>query len=238
MRLDKFICKSTDFDRTQARDLIAAGQVLVNEDVVTEPSQQVHEHNLIQLNGERLTARASRYFMFHKPSHCLCSHTNGAYPSLWQWLSMPRADDLHLVGRLDADTTGLVLLTDDGRWSFNIMSPTAKCTKVYRVQLRDTVSEAQATLITAQFAAGILLSGETQLTKPATFSLVAPNLALLTLTEGKFHQVKRMLAAVGNKVVGLHREQIGNVRLNIEAGQYRELHPDEIQTLANTGEQL
>ncbi|MDP5293307.1 pseudouridine synthase [Oceanimonas sp. CHS3-5] len=224
MRLDKFICKSTELSRTEARQAIHAGKARVNAEVITNEAAQVHENNCVTLTGQRLIPRPSRYFMMHKPAGTLCSNVDGVYPSLFRWLDLDRRDDLHIVGRLDADTTGLVLLTDDGHWSFNITRPEQQCAKVYRVGLRDPLSDQTA----ARFAQGLLLQGETTPTHPACVVPSGPREALLTITEGRFHQVKRMFAAVGNRVVNLHREQIGGIRLNVPSGQWRALTRTEI----------
>ncbi|GAA3544822.1 pseudouridine synthase [Zobellella aerophila] len=224
MRLDKFLCKSTALARADARRVIHAGQVRVNGALITTEATQVHENNHITLNGRRLIARPSRYLMMHKPPGTQCSNVDGVYPSLLHRLGLDKTCDLHIVGRLDADTTGLVLVTDDGRWSYNIISPQKRCEKVYRVGLRDPLADE----VTSRFARGLLLQGETSPTLPAGLEVVGPNEALLTLTEGRFHQVKRMFAAVGNRVLSLHREQIGNIRLDIGPGQWRHLTADEI----------
>ena len=132
--------------------------------------------------------------------------------------------ELHIAGRLDADTTGLILITDDGRWTFNITLPTNDCKKVYRVGL----SKPLHPHLIDQFNQGIQLQGEAKLTLPATLVQLAEKEVLLTITEGKFHQVKRMFAAVGNRVVKLHREQIGEVILDVELGKWRYLTPLEV----------
>ncbi|WP_245849859.1 pseudouridine synthase [Oceanimonas doudoroffii] len=224
MRLDKFICKSTELSRAEARRAIHAGLAVVNGAAVTHEAAQVHENNHITLDGQRLKPRPSRYFMMHKPAGTLCSNVDGAYPSLFRGLNIDKPDELHIVGRLDADTTGLVLLTDDGRWSFNITHPQRQCDKVYRVSLRDPLNEQVA----HRFAQGLQLQGENAPTLPARLESIAPREVLLTITEGRFHQVKRMFAAVGNRVTGLHREQIGNIRLNVPVGQWRVLTSNEV----------
>ena len=226
MRLDKFMCKSTEVARSDTIPLLNSGVVLVNGEVIKDGATQVHENNTITLHGEILTARASRYIMMHKPLDTICSNVDEVYPSLLNYLDVEKSQDLHFVGRLDADTTGLVLLTDDGRWSYNIITPTKQCTKVYRVQLRDTVADE----VKAHFARGVQLQGEASLTFPAVLDIVSPKEVLLTITEGKFHQVKRMFAAVGNRVVGLHREKIGDVCLDIDHGTWRFLTANEIQS--------
>ncbi len=228
MRLDKFLCKSTDLTRIEATALIVAGEVLVNGQAVTSASTQVHENNSISLDGQVLTPRASRYIMMHKPLDTLSSNVDGDYPSVMNCLDIDKVCDLHITGRLDADTTGLVLVTDDGRWSFNIINPKYHCEKVYRVSLRDPIADDVA----EKFSRGVQLQGEASLTLPAKLEVVSPKEVLLTITEGKYHQVKRMFAAVGNRVNGLHRQQIGDIKLDIGLGLWRYLTVDEINSFS------
>ncbi|MFT5789598.1 MAG: 16S rRNA pseudouridine516 synthase [Shewanella sp.] len=224
MRLDKFLCKSTELTRIAATQCIELGEVSVNDKVITEARFQVHENNSVVWQGERLVARPSRYIMLHKPLNTLSSNVDGDYPSLFHCIDVDRVDDLHIVGRLDADTSGLVLLTDDGRWSFEIIRPEKQCPKTYRVTLRDAIGDDVA----AKFLVGVQLQNESQLTAAAHLKVVTENEVLLTITEGKYHQVKRMFAAVGNRVNGLHREQIGSLKLDVELGLWRYLTPLEV----------
>lgn len=224
MRLNKFICKSTALTLDEATSRIAAGDVLVNGVVLLEPSAQVHENNVITLSGERLSARPFRYLMLHKPASTVCSNIDEAYPSVFSALGIHDSDELHVAGRLDADTTGLVLATDDGRWSFNIIRPNQTCPKIYRVRLRDPVTADTA----MRFHEGLMLQGEATKTRSALLDVLSLQDVRLTITEGRFHQVKRMFAAVGNKVVSLHREQIGPLRLDVPVGEWRELHAEEV----------
>lgn len=224
MRLDKFLLKSTELTRCQSLELIQAGKVNVNGEPVTAAACQVHENNQVELDGQLLIARPSRYLMLHKPANTVCSNVDETYPSVFNLLDIDRPFDLHIAGRLDADTTGLVLATDDGRWSFNIITPHKTCQKVYRVGLRDPLAAGVA----ARFAEGVQLQGEKDLTRPAGLEVISPQEVLLTITEGKYHQVKRMFAAVGNRVVRLHRQQVGSIKLDIEPGLWRYLTVDEI----------
>lgn len=224
MRLDKFLCRSTDLSRKEVTAAIQAGDVSVNDEVITVERTQVHENNQVCLNGELLEARPARYIMLHKPADMICSNADELYPSVLHLIDVERAFDLHIAGRLDADTTGLVLVTDDGRWSFNIISPRYDCEKTYRVGLRDPIRGDEID----RFAAGLKLQGEEGLTRPAKLEVLAPNEVLLTITEGKFHQVKRMFKAVGNRVVALHRERIGGIQLDMPEGQWRYLTEEEI----------
>jgi len=227
MRLDKFICKSTELTRSEAKKLLKSGEVEVNGEVIKNPATQVHENNTITADGQILQARSSRYIILHKPLDTICSNVDEGYPSLLHLLDVDKAFDLHIAGRLDADTTGLVLITDDGRWSHNIISPNKECQKVYRVQLRSPIK----TELIETFKAGVQLQGEDGLTKPAILEVVNETEVLLTITEGKYHQVKRMFAAVGNRVTGLHREQIGAVKLDdLSLGEWRYLNDEEVES--------
>lgn len=225
MRLDKFICKSTQLTRNEAIQSIHNGTVFVNGECVTEEAKQVHENNTVALNSERLTPRAFRYILIHKPANTICSNKDEAYPSLFNYVDIDHVSELHIAGRLDADTTGLVLATDDGRWSFNITRPEMHCEKVYRVRLSRPLVENAA----EKLQHGLQLQGEDKLTAPAILQQVSDYEVLLTIIEGRFHQVKRMFAALGNRVVALHREQIGAIKLDVGVGQWRHLRADEVK---------
>jgi 16S rRNA pseudouridine516 synthase len=228
MRLDKLVCKSTELDRKEAVRLINAGQVLVNGQVTQYEATQVHENNQIFLNNELLKARLFRYILIHKPPNTICSNVDEAYPSIFNCLNLDNVSELHVAGRLDADTTGLVLVTDDGRWSFSIIRPSQQCKKVYRVGLSRVITKD----VIGRFARGIELQGESRLTLPAALEIVSAKSVILTINEGKFHQVKRMFSAVGNRVVSLHREQIGDICLDVEVGEWRYLNDSEVNSFS------
>jgi 16S rRNA pseudouridine516 synthase len=228
MRLDKFVCKSTELTKAEAIRCIHAGEVSVNDEVMLNEAAQVHENNTVMLNGVKLKARDFRYILMHKPAVTICSNVDEVYPSLFNYLDIDRVSELHIAGRLDADTTGLVLITDDGRWTFDITVPTKQCAKVYRAHLSDAIAADVVDGMVLRFANGIQLQGEQQLTLPATLQVITPKEVLLTITEGKFHQVKRMFAAVGNRVVSLHREKVGDIFLDVGVGKWRYLSNDEV----------
>ena len=253
MRLDKFICKSTELTKRDAVRDIHAGNILVNDAIVLDESTQVHENNTITLNGQRLKPRPFRYLLMHKPANTICSNTDGDYPSLFNQLDADgvhglNRDELHIAGRLDVDTTGLVLITDDGRWTYNITRPDKDCKKVYRVGLSYGIPEHKVATLVERFEQGIQLQGEQGLTQPALLEVLPSDYdseasrmssdgksgeskdVLLTITEGKYHQVKRMFAAVGNRVLSLHREKIGDIQLDVEEGQWRFLTAHEVSS--------
>lgn len=237
MRLDKFICKSSELTKDEAILNIHEGNVAVNGKAVYEESVQVHENNTITLLGQNLTPRPFRYLLMHKPAGTICSNVDGDYPSVLTLLKIEKSSELHIAGRLDVDTTGLVLITDDGRWTYNITRPDKHCHKVYRVGLSYGIPDDKVEGLTAHFQEGIQLQGEKQPTLPAKLEVLTSSDTpkkqgskdvLLTIHEGKYHQVKRMFAAVGNRVLTLHRQAIGDINLDIDVGQWRYLTETEI----------
>ena len=228
MRLDKYICKSTEYSLADAIALIENRRVVINGMISIRASDQVHKNNVVTLDGKILTSRSPRYLLLNKPIDMICSNIDEKYPSVLNLLEIDRVTELHIAGRLDVDTTGLVLITDDGHWSFNLTSPKNKCEKVYKVVLSRPISSDA----TKRFLEGILLQGESKLTLPAKLHIIDSYNVLLTLTEGRFHQVKRMFSAIGNRVKSLHRQQIGNLELDVDIGHWRNLTQVEVEALS------
>ena len=233
MRLDKWLAHGTGLSRQQVQRAVREGSVCVNGAVVRHPAQHVQAQDAVTLDGQAVQVPAQRYLMLHKPPGYLCATTDGDHPTVLDLLD--RADrhgHWQIAGRLDLDTTGLVLLTDDGAWNHRVTSPTRACHKTYRVQLANPLDEAAAT----RLQQGILLHGEHKPTRPATLEYRGDNRTCvwLTIQEGKYHQVKRMFAAVGNHVTALHRERIGAITLDagLAPGSYRALNADEIASVA------
>ena len=230
MRLDKFLAETTGLTRSQAAKVLRQSAVTVNGKIEKSGAVKVSPDDEVCYDGERLTwVENGQYIMLHKPQGYICSHEDGDYPTIYQFFDYPLSARLHSAGRLDVDTTGLVLLTDDGQWSHRITSPKFHCEKTYLVTLADPV---EANYVQA-CADGILLRGEKEPTKPATLEILDDYNVNLTLSEGRYHQVKRMFAALGNKVVALHRWKIGNVVLDehLAEGEFRSLIEEEIAYL-------
>lgn len=229
LRLDKYICESTELTRNEAKKLLKMGLVTVDDSVVKNSAMKVHEDQIVAIEGEEISPRGLRYIMLHKPENFICSNVDEIHPSINHLIDLDKAFELNTVGRLDVDTTGLVLLSDDGKWSHQITSPKKSCPKCYQVVTATQISEEQIKLLEE----GVLLRGEDEPTKPAKVEKVTDYQILLTISEGKYHQVKRMLAAVGNKVVELHRISIGSIELDseLEEGQWRYLTEEEIQSV-------
>lgn len=229
MRLDKYICASTELTRQTAKKAISNGWVTINGEVAKSGAVKIAENDKVTLEDKPISLIGLRYIMLNKPQDFVCSTQDEVHPSVLNLIEVVKQKDLHIAGRLDVDTTGLVLITDDGKWSHAITSPKKDCGKRYRVELADPVDEQTVEL----FEQGIELRNERQPTLPAKLEIIEPYEVLLTLREGKYHQVKRMFAAIGNKVVTLHREAIGQIELDeaLAPGEWRNLTEQELATL-------
>ncbi|WLS80214.1 16S rRNA pseudouridine(516) synthase RsuA [Erwinia pyri] len=230
MRLDKFLSQQLEVSRAIALRELRARKVTVDGEVVREGAFKLKPDNQVEYDGNPLHLQfGPRYFMLNKPQGYVCSTEDPDHPTVLFFLEEPTAYKLHAAGRLDIDTTGLVLMTDDGQWSHRITSPRHHCEKTYLVTLESPVAEDTA----EKFTAGVQLHNEKDLTKPATLEVISENQVRLTISEGRYHQVKRMFAAVGNHVVALHRERIGTIVLDeeMEPGEYRALTAEEIASV-------
>ncbi|MEC6796887.1 16S rRNA pseudouridine(516) synthase RsuA [Photobacterium sp. S4TG1] len=226
MRLDKFLGTTLGITRREAGKLLRDKMIEVDGEIVRSASFSVGDNNNVEFNGRPLRLQGPRYFMLNKPQGFVCSHVDDFNPTVFVLFDEVSPEKMHVAGRLDSDTTGLTLLTDDGQWSHRITSPRHVCEKVYFVETADPIVAENI----AQFEAGVQLNGEKELTRPAKLEIVGEREGVLTITEGKYHQVKRMFAAVGNRVVGLHRERVGAVELDedLAPGEYRPLTDEEI----------
>jgi len=231
MRLDKFICACTGLTRTQAKKIISKREVCVSGVFIKDPALKIADQDEVVFLGQRLFLHGARYIMLNKPLGVVCTSIEDDARSVMALLNIDDREALHIAGRLDIDTTGLVILTDDGGWSHRITSPKKKCGKRYRVELAEPlVPEALR-----QFEQGIQLHGEKHLTRPAQLEIISPQEVLLTIHEGKYHQVKRMFAALNNRVVSLHREQVGEIQLDksLEEGAWRFLSEAEVGSVGS-----
>lgn len=229
MRLDKFIAENTGLTRSQAAKALKSGIVTVNGKIEKSGAAKISQEDEIYYEDQKLEwVEAGQYFMLYKPQGYICSHDDGEYPTVFQFFDYPLMTKLHTAGRLDVDTTGLVLLTDDGKWSHRITSPKHHCEKTYLVTLADPVEDFYA----EKLAEGILLRGEKEPTLPAKLDILDDYNVNLTISEGRYHQVKRMFAALGNKVEALHRWRIGDVILDeaLIEGEFRPLTQTEIES--------
>jgi 16S rRNA pseudouridine516 synthase len=227
MRLDRFLCNLPHLNRPQVQRLLASGAVRVDNQVIRDGLHPVREFNRIEAQQQLLqTGKAARYFMLHKPIGYVSATEHSEHPSVLELLNEPDTDDLHLAGRLDLNTSGLLLITNDGLWSRRLTEPKSLTTKVYYVETEQAISAEVAQV----FAQGLYFAYEDLTTRPAELELISNHSARLSLHEGRYHQVKRMFGHFQNKVLRLHRESIAGLGLDpqLQPGQYRALSNAEI----------
>ncbi len=229
MRLDKYLAQTTGLSRKDVKRQIHAGLVNINNHPEKNSGRHVTDEDQVTLDGNPLSRPRPCYLMLHKPDGYVCSNDDPTHVTALTLIDFPSPERLIIAGRLDLDTTGLLLITDDGQWSHRITSPRHKLPKRYRVFLDEPLREDAENLIQQ----GILLRNEAKRTKPASLERITDTEVLLTLTEGRYHQVKRMFAALNNRVIALHREQIGDITLDdsLASGEYRDLTDEEIASV-------
>lgn len=227
-RLDQLLASLGYCSRREARDWIEAGRVTVGGVAADDPARKA-DAAAVRVDGEPLDHPAGLLLALHKPLGLVCTHDEREGPGVYSLLPerwRRRNPVVTSIGRLDKDTSGLLLLTDQSPLVHRLTSPKHKVPKVYLA----TVDRDLSPELVPLFAAGtLLLAGETAPCAPARLVLRTPRDAELTLTEGRFHQVRRMFAAVGANVLTLHRTQFGPIALDdLPAGQWRELPLDAL----------
>ena len=227
MRLDKFLSITSGLSRSESKKALKENAITLNGNKVVDPKLQIKEDtDLICLYNQKLTFLKNIYIVMNKPQGVVCSTSDRNNQTVNDLLTQEMSHrQPHSVGRLDKDTTGLVLLTDDGKWTHRITSPKKKCTKIYEVDAAEPIDESYI----KSFADGVMIADDDMITLPAHLEIVSEHKALLSLVEGRYHQVKKMFASVGNHVNALHRRQIGGLALpeDLEVGQWRLLTEDE-----------
>lgn len=226
MRLDKFLCDTAGVTRTEAKNAVKKGQIAVNGQVQKAADFKVKETtDTVTFQGRPLSYAAFHYYILHKPAGVITATEDKKESTVMDILREEKVKNLFPVGRLDKDTEGLLLITDDGELAHNLLSPKKHVDKEYLVKVRDSISEDDC----RKLSEGVDI-GDEKPTAPAKVERVAEKEILLTIREGRFHQVKRMLQAVGNEVLYLKRLSMGSLRLpkDLEKGAYRPLSEDEI----------
>ena len=227
MRLDRFLSNLPQLNRQAARQLLASGRVRVDGAVVCDGLCEVSQFSRIGVDNELLPAgKAARYFMLHKPIGVVSATEHEQHRTVLDLLDEPDKAELHLAGRLDLNTSGLLLITNDGQWSRRLTEPRSRLGKVYRVETEKPITPEYIEV----FARGLYFAYEDLTTLPAELVILGNHSALLTLHEGRYHQVKRMFGHFQNKVIGLHRLSMGAIQLDpqLTPGQYRTLTEAEI----------
>lgn len=213
--------------RNRARQLVVERRVTVDGGIATRIDLEVDRFSRVAMDGmviqqpERLL-----HIMVYKPVGVVSATTDAEHRTVVDLIDDPDKSSLHLVGRLDRNTSGLVLLTNDGRWSKALMDPSRKVPKVYLVETRDPIPPEAV----EAFAKGFYFHTEDLTTRPAELEILGERKARLTLHEGRYHQVKRMFHRTGNRVTALHRLSVGGISLpdDLQPGEWRALTKEEI----------
>ena len=231
MKLDRLIASHHAMGRQAAHQAIATRRVRVDGVLVADSHHPVDRFMKVEVDHELVQApERALYLMLHKPTGILSATKDDQHPTVIDLIDDPDKQTLHIAGRLDRSTSGLVLLTNDGRWSKGLMAAEEKVPKVYLVETLDPIAPDAV----AAFASGFYFHTEDITTLPAELVLLGEQQARLTLHEGRYHQVKRMFHRVGNRVVNLHRESIGSLVLpaDLPPGAWRALTREEVLAAA------
>lgn len=238
MKLQQILFSQGFGTRRQCDALIDSGAVSAAGQVLRSASADIATDGLaLTIGGEHWPFHERAYVMLHKPAGYECSHEPKHWPSVYELLPLPlrqrptksAVNGVQAVGRLDQDTTGLLILSDDGQFIHRMASPKHHVPKVYEVTTKHAVTEADVDALLH----GVVLNDDPVPVAAAACERVTPTHLRLTLTEGKYHQVKRMIAAVGNRVEALHRAQMGGLVLDpvLMPGQWRWLTADDLAKL-------
>lgn len=231
MRLDKFLCEMNVGTRSQVKDYIRKGMVTVNEQIVKKSEEKIEPStDVIAFQGERIAYQQYYYYMLNKPAGVVSATKDNMDKTVLDLIATKR-NDIFPVGRLDKDTEGLLLLTNDGALAHNMLSPKKHVDKTYLVTIKKELSTDEIAVLEQ----GVDI-GDDKPTAPANVKVLDAMHIYLTIHEGRFHQVKRMLKAVDNEVLALKRIEFGTLSLDekLAPGEYRELTPQEVGKLHET----
>lgn len=228
-RLDRFLSQALQIKRRDVRLLLAQSRVEVDGLKATAIHQVVDRFSRVSVDGRALNDLGARYVMLNKPKGVVSATKDERHTTVIDLLPEEQQAGLHIVGRLDFNSTGLVLLTNDGRWSRALTQPETKVPKTYRVEVAEAITDE----CIQGFCDGMYFPFEDVVTRPAILNRLAPKLAEVILEEGRYHQIKRMFGRYDNKVVELHRESIGSLTLDasLAPGECRALLSDEVGAL-------
>lgn len=234
MRLDKYLTECSGYSRKEAKQLIGKGRVSINGEAVKRPECKVEpERDEIMLDGNRLTFVEYEYYMLNKPAGVVSATTDSRDTTVVELLNGISNKELFPVGRLDKDTEGLLILTNDGELAHWLLSPKYHVDKTYYVELDNEIKDEDI----KTFETGMDI-GEKKMTKPARLERITSKSAYVTICEGKYHQIKRMFAACEKQVLYLKRISMGGIQLDeaLGEGEFRPLTEGEIGILSKNAE--
>jgi len=231
MRLDAFLSKFAGFSRSQSRKLIKDRAVTLNGEVANDSSAAVDEGDMVVVNGMTVEAFGMIYIALNKPADYVCSREKAEGKSVFDLVETNVSAELSVAGRLDKDTTGLVLLSNDGKFIHEVISPRNLVEKEYLVETTDEITVEQVSTLSI----GVFI-GKNEFSKPVFIEVIDSSHLKIVLTEGRYHEVKRLVSAAGNNVRRLHRTRIGSYVLSsrLEPGEWDYLSDAEKKRITGT----
>jgi 16S rRNA pseudouridine516 synthase len=228
-RLDRLICRYANISKREVRQLLIRKEIMVDGVDATAMSQVIGPFSQVMLQGKPVQSQSPRYIMLNKPKGVVSATKDAKHTTVIDLLNTEEKNQLHISGRLDFNTTGLLLLSNDGAWSKRLSVPENNIYKTYRVRLKKPVTPEYAKV----FEKGIYFSYENMTTRPASLRLMDEYTVELALSEGRYHQVKRMFGYFQNEVLALHRLSVGYLSLDpaLALGESRVLTLDEVDRI-------
>jgi 16S rRNA pseudouridine516 synthase len=230
MKLSRILSNQNGISRRDANRMLASGRIFVDGRICRDGTREISRFREVRIDDNILQrAKPAYYLMLHKPAGYLSATTDPVHPTVLDLIDERLRPHLHIGGRLDRASTGLLILSSDGQWSRRLTEPRVKIPKVYRVTTERPVTKEAV----ERFAEGIWFAYEGLITSPAILERLREREARVTIYEGRYHQIKRMFRAAGNRVTSLHRERMGDLILedDLAPGQYRSLTREEIDSV-------
>ena len=227
MKLSRFLYHHTSHGKNDVRRILAAGRVTVDGKVERDSQSDIGDFTQVTLDDLVLRDTSAVYLMLNKPAGYLSATVDDEHRTVMELIDTP--ETLHIAGRLDRASTGLLILTNDGKWSRRLTEPKEGVPKVYEVTTAEPITKETA----MRFQQGIYFAYEDLTTQPAELQILSAQRAQITIYEGRYHQIKRMFHAVDNRITSLHRLSMGAIQLDesLTAGQSRNLTQQEIESV-------
>jgi len=228
-RLDRFISRHSHVKMGDVRLMLAKNRVRIDGKIATDRATIVNQFSRVSLDNNDFAYEIPYYYMLNKPKGVVCATHDSKHATVIDLLHTPNKHLLHISGRLDFNSSGLVLLTNNGEWSRQLSLPNTNVAKRYRVTLEKPLDPQYI----STFRSGIYFRYENITTRPALLTIISPFIAELTITEGRYHQIKRMFGYFQNKVLELHRISVGSISLDthLKPGDSRSLSEYEVETI-------
>ena len=228
MKLSRFLYHHTSHGKNDVRRILAAGRVTVDGKVERDSQSDIGDFTQVTLDDRVLRDTSAVYLMLNKPAGYLSATVDDEHRTVMELIDTP--ETLHIAGRLDRASTGLLILTNDGKWSRRLTEPKEGVPKVYEVTTAEPITKETA----MRFQQGIYFAYEDLTTQPAELQILSAQRAQITIYEGRYHQIKRMFHAVDNRITSLHRLSMGAIQLDesLTPGQSRNLTQQEIESVS------